>query len=1061
MTVAGNSEVALTWQAPASDGGAAISSYEYRYAAGASVPADTGWTSGGTALSVPVNGLDNGTPYAFEVRAVNAAGNGPTAAVAATPATVPDAPQNLAAAAGNGMAVLTWQAPAGDGGSAIFRYQYRYAAGDSVPADTGWNSVGTALTVTVNGLDIGTQYAFEVRAVSAIGNGPTTAAAATPAPVPDAPQNLTAAAGDANVTLTWEAAARNLSPSMLRYEYRYAAGDSVPADMGWTSVGTARTARVNSLDNGTQYAFEVRAVNGVGNGPATVAKATPVSVPDAPQNLALTIGNGEVALTWQAPASDGGAAISSYEYRYAAGASIPPAKGWTSVGTALTAKVGGLINGTPYAFEVRAVNGVGNSPAVGTTATPATVPVSPQNLAAVAGEGKAILTWQAPTSDGGSAILRYQYRYAAGATVPAGTDWTSAGTALTVTVSGLDNGTQYAFEVRAVSVAGNGAAAAVKATPATVPDTPQNLAAVAGNAEVALTWQASAGNGGPAIIRYEYRYAAGASVPAGKGWTSAETALTATVNGLDNGTQYAFEVRAVNAIGNGAAAAAAATPATVPNAPQNLTAAIGDGKAILTWQAPASEGGSAILRYQYRFAAGASVPAGTGWMSVGTALTATVSGLDNGTSYAFEVRAVNGVGNGAAATAKATLATLPEAPQNLEASAGDGQVTLKWEAPSSDGGAPILRYQHRYAAGATVPAGTDWTSAGTALTATVKDLVNGTQYTFEVRAVNIRGGGAAARTAATPVARPTVAELQRHIAGFMLNRANTLVGNQPGLTRFLKPGGNKPGGNSLKGQGAANGGAVRGSVEYRDVWLNIKGAWSSTDGAASRSLFGALGTHWQLNERLLAGIVLQFDTADETLAGRNGSIAGKGWLVGPYFAGKLAEQPLFFEGRLLYGQSTNRLDHAKGVSGEFETSRWLAQLRVEGEVGLESGLTLNPFADLAWTQDRQHGFTDSLGRRVGGQKVSLGQAKIGIDFRLPLELEQDELVLSGGAEGIFSTSEGGATGTGFEGGRARLGLGLLYRPDDGIDLKLKGYYDGIGARDYKGHGIGGSLSIRF
>ena len=703
----------------------------------------------------------------------------------------------------------------------------------------------------------------------------------------------------------------------------------------------------------------------------------------------------------------------------------------------------------------------GNGAAATTTATPATLPEAPQILLAAAGDRQVTLKWEAPSNDGGAAILRYEYRYAAGASVPAGTGWISPKESPTATVSGLDNGTQYAFEVRAVSVAGNGAAAAVKATPATVPDTPQNLAAVAGNAEVALTWQASAGNGGPAIIRYEYRYAAGASVPAGKGWTSAETALTATVNGLDNGTQYAFEVRAVNAIGNGAAAAAAATPATVPNAPQNLTAAIGDGKAILTWQAPASEGGSAILRYQYRFAAGASVPAGTGWMSVGTALTATVSGLDNGTSYAFEVRAVNGVGNGAAATAKATLATLPEAPQNLEASAGDGQVTLKWEAPSSDGGAPILRYQHRYAAGATVPAGTDWTSAGTALTATVKDLVNGTQYTFEVRAVNIRGGGAAARTAATPVARPTVAELQRHIAGFMLNRANTLVGNQPGLTRFLKPGGNKPGGNSLKGQGAANGGAVRGSVEYRDVWLNIKGAWSSTDGAASRSLFGALGTHWQLNERLLAGIVLQFDTADETLAGRNGSIAGKGWLVGPYFAGKLAEQPLFFEGRLLYGQSTNRLDHAKGVSGEFETSRWLAQLRVEGEVGLESGLTLNPFADLAWTQDRQHGFTDSLGRRVGGQKVSLGQAKIGIDFRLPLELEQDELVLSGGAEGIFSTSEGGATGTGFEGGRARLGLGLLYRPDDGIDLKLKGYYDGIGARDYKGHGIGGSLSIRF
>ena len=150
-----------------------ISSYEYRYAAGASVPADTGWTSAGTALTATVSGLDNGTQYAFEVRAVSTIGNGATAAATATPATLPDAPQNLAAAIGNGEVALVWQAPASDGGAAISSYEYRYAAGDSVPSDTVWASAGTALTATVSGLDNGTQYAFEVRAVSTIGNGAT------------------------------------------------------------------------------------------------------------------------------------------------------------------------------------------------------------------------------------------------------------------------------------------------------------------------------------------------------------------------------------------------------------------------------------------------------------------------------------------------------------------------------------------------------------------------------------------------------------------------------------------------------------------------------------------------------------------------------------------------------------------------------------------------------------------------------------------------------------------------------------------------------------------------
>ena len=754
-------QITLNWEAPADDGGAVISSYEYRYAAGASVPADTGWTSAGTALTATVSGLDNGTQYAFEVRALNAAGNGAAAAMTATPATVPDAPQNLALTIGNGEVVLAWQAPAGDGGAAISRYEFRYAAGDSIPFDAGWTSAGTALTATVSGLDNGTQYAFEVRALNVIGNGPTAVLKATPATVPDAPQNLAAAIGDAEVALIWQAPAEDGGAAISSYEYRYAAGASVPADTVWTSAGTALTATVSGLDNGTPYAFEVRAVNVIGNGATAAATATPATVPDAPQ-----IGNGDLAaaasntvglaLAWQAPAEDGGAAISRYdgEFRYAAGDSVPSDTGWTSAGTALAATVSGLDNGTQYAFEVRAVNAIGNGATAAATATPATLPDAPQNLAAAIGDAEVVLTWQAPAEDGGAAISRYEFRYAAGDSIPSDTGWTSAGTALTATVSGLDNGTQYAFEVRAVNAIGNGAAAAAAATPATVPNAPQSLAVAIGDAEVALIWQAPAEDGGAAISSYEYRYAAGASVPADTGWTSAGTALAATVSGLDNGTQYAFEVRAVNAIGNGATAAAAATPATVPDTPQNLAAAIGDAEVVLTWQAPAGDGGAAISGYEFRYAAGDSIPFDTVWTSAGTALTVTVSDLDNGTQYAFEVRAVNGIGNGPTAALKATPVSVPDAPQNLALTIGNGEVALTWQAPASDGGAAISSYEYRFAAGASVPADTGWTSGGTALSVPVSGLDNGTQYAFEVRAVSTIGNGATAAATATPATLP-------------------------------------------------------------------------------------------------------------------------------------------------------------------------------------------------------------------------------------------------------------------------------------------------------------------
>ena len=88
---------------------------------------------------------------------------------------------------------------------------------------------------------------------------------------------------------------------------------------------------------------------GGGGGPRT-------SAPGAPRNLTAVGGNGEVVLSWDAPARDGGAAITDYEYR------IDRRNPWISIGsTDTTHTVTGLVNGTAYVFEVRAVNRIGKS----------------------------------------------------------------------------------------------------------------------------------------------------------------------------------------------------------------------------------------------------------------------------------------------------------------------------------------------------------------------------------------------------------------------------------------------------------------------------------------------------------------------------------------------------------------------------------------------------------------------------------------------------------------------------------------------------------------------------
>ena len=290
------------------------------------------------------------------------------------------------------------------------------------------------------------------------------------------------------------------------------------------------------LTNGQRYAFAVRAVNAAGAGPATTVIAAPATTPGAPQRLSGAPGDDRVTLGWEAPASDGGSAILRYEYAIDAGGT------WIDAGLDLEETVPGLTNGQRYAFAVRAVNAAGAGPATTVIAAPATTPGAPQRLSGTPGDDRVTLGWEAPASDGGSAILRYEYAIDAGGT------WIDAGLDLEETVPGLTIGQRYAFAVRAVNAAGAGPAAEVTAAPGTTPGAPQRLSGAPGDDRVTLTWDAPGGDGGSAILRYEY------AIDAGGTWIDAGLDLEETVPGLTIGQRYTFAVRAVNAAGAGPAA---------------------------------------------------------------------------------------------------------------------------------------------------------------------------------------------------------------------------------------------------------------------------------------------------------------------------------------------------------------------------------------------------------------------------------------------------------------------------------------------------------------------------
>ncbi|MDA8002023.1 MAG: fibronectin type III domain-containing protein, partial [Alphaproteobacteria bacterium] len=105
-------------------------------------------------------------------------------------------------------------------------------------------------------------------------------------------------------------------------------------------------------------------------------QGTPRTVPGAPQTPAATPGNGELAVTWAAPAADGGDAVATYRLRWKAAdeTEFADADAATVDAPALTAAITGLSNGRTYDVEIAAGNSAGFGDAATTQGTPRTVP---------------------------------------------------------------------------------------------------------------------------------------------------------------------------------------------------------------------------------------------------------------------------------------------------------------------------------------------------------------------------------------------------------------------------------------------------------------------------------------------------------------------------------------------------------------------------------------------------------------------------------------------------------------------------------------------------------------
>jgi hypothetical protein len=453
--------------------------------------------------------------------------------------------------------------------------------------------------------------------------------------------------------------------------------------------------------------------------------SNPVRVPDAPTGVGASPGDAKAIVTWTPPTSNGGSAISSNTV-----ASSPGPVTVTVGGSATMATVPGLTNGTSYVFTVSAANSTGSGPPSAPSApvTPRTVPGAPAITSVTPGDGRVIVGWSPPTSDGGSAITAYTVTSS-----PGGATVTVLGALTSAVVSGLVNGTAYTFTVFATNAAGNGAVSTTSpaATPRAVPGAPTSVTATAGDGQAVVSWGPAANNGA-AITSYTVTSTpGGVTVPTPDG-----SSTSATLTGLVNGTSYTFTVYATNAAGNGPTSSPSntVTPFGKPGAPAITSAVPDDGQAVITWTA-AFPNGSAITSYTVS----SSPPVLPAKTVNGNTTTTTVSGLINGTGYTFTVVATNAAGNGPPSVASASVVPFgrPTAPTGVTAVKGNAQAVVTWTAALSNGSA-ITSYLVTSSPGGQ----TATTLDGTTTTATVSGLVNGTSYTFTVTATNAAGAGA-------------------------------------------------------------------------------------------------------------------------------------------------------------------------------------------------------------------------------------------------------------------------------------------------------------------------------
>ncbi len=558
---------------------------------------------------------------------------------------------------------------------------------------------------------------------------PVIAYSAAPTATTNAASAISANAATLNATVNDNGAATSVS---FDWGTSISYGNSASATPATVNAGAGSTAVTGSLSGlacNTVYHYRVNATSSEGTTQGSdVSFTTGPCVPGAPTAVTAMAGNTEVSVSFTAPASNGGSAITSYTVTSNPG-------GLTGTGAASPITVSGLTNGTAYTFTVTATNSAGTGTA--SAASNSVTPKAPQYI-----------DFSNPGTQnfGTSPTL----------TATATSGLTPTFSSSTTGVCTITSGGVLTFVTAGTCTINANQAGDASYLPATevsrsftvnpvLPGTPTIGTATAGDTQASVAFTAPTNTGGTTITGYTVTV----SPPHVSPVNGANSPIVVT--GLTNGQAYTFTVTATNPAGTGPASVA--SNSITPAAIQTITFSNPGAQNFGTSPTLSASSDSGLIVSFTSSTTGVCTITSGGVLTFVTAGTCTINADQAGNASYLPAPQVS--------QTFSVNAVVPSVPNIGPTTAGDTLAIVNWTAPASNGGAVITGYRVQVAtseSGVYADAEGDcaFTSAGisTAVICTATGLTNGTEYFFKVAAINSVGMGSysSASSGVTPVA---------------------------------------------------------------------------------------------------------------------------------------------------------------------------------------------------------------------------------------------------------------------------------------------------------------------